>query len=309
VHVPPQTGPTVWTGADLDDASCWSFDLRSYCDDDDLRGPEPPADDVVLHRDVVAHQLPAGFDAVEAEVRTRLFHGPGFVVVRGFPVRQGGRRRSVQLYATLMARFGAFVAQNTRGDHLHLVQTRGLGADMQHGSRGSGELLFHTDQAAAPPPMLPAVLGLLTLDRAATGGVTQLVSGHTLVNELLAVDRALVAALLPPAPFGREDEGVSDAPPVVAPILQVGAGGRAGLRYNRFFTEAGARQTGHALDPVLVAAFDAADGILGQARVPVELLLDVGDALIADNSVVLHNRSAYMDDDVHRRCLVRAWVR
>ena len=282
MDIPRQIGATAWRGSTLVDPDAWSFDLRS---------------------------CGGGFDEVAAEVRRRLFDGPGFVIVRGFPVGDGARDRAIELYARLMGQFGAFLPQNTKGDHLHFVQTRGLGADRQHGSRGSGELLFHTDQAAAPPELLPAVLGLLTLERAANGGHTQLMSGPTLVNELLAVDRALVEALLPPAPFGREDEGVSDAPPVVAPILAVDGDGRARLRYNRFFTEVGARQTGRALSPALVAAFDAADEILARPELPLQFLLDGGDALIADNSVVLHNRSAYEDDDHHQRCLVRAWVR
>jgi hypothetical protein len=308
VEVPRQTGPTAWTAETLTDADQWSFDLRRFCTDEGLRGHEPPSDGVILHEGVTTSDLPEGFDEVAAEVRRRLFDGPGFVIVRGFPVSDGGRRRATQLYASLMARFGAFIAQNTAGDHLHLVRTKGFGADLQYGSRGSGELLFHTDQAAAPPAMLPAVLGLLTLERAATGGLTQLMSGHTLLNALLDIDADHATALVPPAPFGREDSGVSDAGAVVAPILVVEDAGRARLRYNRFFTEAGAKQTGRALAPALVAAFDAADTVLDRPELPLQLLLEVGDALIADNSLVLHNRSAYEDDGVHQRCLVRAWV-
>ena len=293
----------------MTDPDAWSIDLRTWCNYDDLAGREQPSDDPVLHTDVIAADVPAGFVQVESEVRQRLTGGPGFVVVRGFPVAGAGRRRVTQLYAWLMSRFGRFVPQNTRSDELHLVQTQGLGADRQYGSRGSGELLFHTDQAAAPPELLPAVLGLLTLDRAAGGGHTQLASAHALINGLLDRDPSLVTALTRPAPFGRADEGVSDADPVVAPILQCDATGRASLRYNRFFTEVGARQTGRVLADDLVAAFDAADEILSRPGLPHQLLLSPGDALIADNGLVLHNRSAYEDDQLHQRCLVRAWVR
>jgi alpha-ketoglutarate-dependent taurine dioxygenase len=41
----------------------------------------------------------------------------------------------------------------------------------------------------------------------------------------------------------------------------------------------------------------------------VDLLLEPGDALIADNAVVMHNRSAYVDSADHTRCMVRAWAK
>ena len=306
----------------------WSFDLTDLCDpaalDDGpeipdngpnaLAGDEPgPAagagDEPVVDHDVIARQVPACFPAVAAEVGRRLFEGPGFVVVRGFPVGAGQRRRTVALYAWIMARFGLLLPQNTASDDLYLVRTKGLGADRQYGSRGSGELLFHTDQAAAPHHLLPAVLGLLCLDRAADGGDTQLVSGHARLTDLLDVDPRLVDALVAEAPFGRENDGVSDAAPVVARPIGFDDRGRARLRYNRFFCEVGAAATGRTLAPDMVAAFDAIDELFDRGHLPHRMLLQPGEALFADNSVVMHNRSAYVDDDEHRRCLVRAWSR
>jgi hypothetical protein len=303
-----QRGPSAWRAADLAaEPARWSFDLGDFCDAGDLTGASDPGQPVI-NTDVVARDLPRGFPAVAAEVRRRLFEGAGFVVIRGFPVGADRQRRAVSLYAWLIAQFGGLVPQNTAGDDLYLVRTKGLGADRQYGSRGSGELLFHTDQAAAPPELLPAVLGLLCLDRAGEGGYTRLVSGHALLNDLLDVDPSLVDALTAPAPFGRENDGVSDAPPVIARPIGFAGGGRAKLRYNRFFCEVGAAATGRTFAPDMVAAFDAIDELFDRGHLPHQVLLQPGDALIADNSVVMHNRSAYVDDHGHQRCLVRAWA-
>jgi hypothetical protein len=299
-----QRGPSVWD-ADLP-ASAYTLELPEFCAVDAW---PVDGDDIVLRGDVAAGDVPGGLDRLADEVGRRLFDGPGFTIVRGFPVASKGWAVSARTYAWLMSRFGRLIAQNTAGDPLHLVRTKGLGADKQYGSRGSGELVFHTDQAAAPPEMLPEVLGLLCLDRAAEGGRTQLVSGHALLNELLREAPAAVDALSEPIPFGRDADGVSDAPALVARPIEWTASGRARLRYNRYFTEVGAEQLGRSLAPEVVAAFDAVDELVPREQLAVDLLLEPGDALIADNAVVMHNRSAYVDSADHTRCMVRAWAK
>jgi hypothetical protein len=203
-----QRGPSVWD-ADLP-ASAYTLELPEFCAVDAW---PVDGDDIVLRGDVAAGDVPGGLDRLADEVGRRLFDGPGFTIVRGFPVASKGWAVSARTYAWLMSRFGRLIAQNTAGDPLHLVRTRGLGADKQYGSRGSGELVFHTDQAAAPPEMLPEVLGLLCLDRAAEGGRTQLVSGHALLNELLREAPAAVDALSEPIPFGRMPTASRTRPP------------------------------------------------------------------------------------------------
>jgi hypothetical protein len=305
--VPPeQVGGTAWWPATLEPAA-YTLALADYLDIAD--GPEGEADPepVALRGDVYAPDPPPGFGRLISDVGIRLNNGPGFAVVRGFPV--GTRSRwGTQLFGSLMGGFGKLLAQDVHGDLLHLVRTTGVGDDRQYGSRGSGELLFHTDQAAATGEQLPAVLGLLALQRAANGGRTRLVSGHTLLNELRGGDEALAAALCLPLPFARDDDGVSTSDPVEAPAVQVGRGGRARIRFNRYFMETGARRMGLTLDPQVSAALDAIDQLFDARPLDVDLLLEPGDALVADNSVILHNRTAYQDDDHHQRCLVRAWA-
>jgi hypothetical protein len=306
--VPPeQVGATAWWPSTLEPAA-YTLELADYLDV--AEGPEGEAagpDQVALRGDVYAPDPPSGFSRLIGDVGNRLTEGPGFAVVRGFPV--GDRSRwGTQLFASLMGGFGTLLAQDVQGDLLHLVRTTGVGDDRQYGSRGSGELLFHTDQAAAPRDQLPAVLGLFALQRAADGGRTRLVSGHTLLNELRAWDEALAAALCVPLPFARDDDGVSSADPVEAPAVGIGRGGRARIRFNRYFMETGARRMGMTLDPKVSAALDAIDELFDSRPLDVDLLLEPGDALVADNSVILHNRTAYLDDDHHQRCLVRAWA-
>jgi hypothetical protein len=305
---PEQIGATAWYPATLD-AAAYTVELDRFVAGTERPGDLGPAPDepVLLRGEVGALIVPAGFDRLVTEVGRRLTDGPGFAVVKGFPV-DGGGRGATQLFASLMSSFGKLLAQDVHGDLLHLVRTTGLGDDRQYGSKGSGELLFHTDQAAAPAEQLPGVLGLLALQRAARGGHTRLVSGHTLLNELRARDGALAASLCVPSPFARDNDGVSSSEPVEAAAVVIGRGGRARIRFNRYFMETGARRIGVGLVPGASAALDAIDELFDTRPLDVELLLEPGDALVADNSVILHNRTAYQDDRDHVRCLVRAWA-
>jgi alpha-ketoglutarate-dependent taurine dioxygenase len=276
--VPRPSGPSVWHGRAVGaDRGSWTLDLAD-------------AD-------------------IAARIDDRLRRGRGFAVVSGFPVDD--RTAACERFAALSARMGTLLPQNTAGDRLHLVQTRGGGADRTYGSRGSGELLFHTDQAAAPAALRPRVFALLCLERAARGGHTQLASGHALVRELLDAgpDPGRAAALRQAVPFARDPDGVSDEPPVVAPTVEPADDGRAALRFNRYFVEVGARTTATGIPAQVTEALDAADEALGRGHLVHQLLLEPGQALFVDNLTVLHNRTAYEDGDGHRRCLARTWVR
>jgi alpha-ketoglutarate-dependent taurine dioxygenase len=246
-------------------------------------------------------------DATPDRIDERLRRGRGFVVVSGFPVDD--RTTACERFTALAARLGLLLPQNTAGDLLHLVQTRDGGTERSYGSRGSGDLLFHTDQAAAPPPDRPRVFALLSLDRAARGGHTQLASGHALLRELLDPAPALAAALRTAVPFSRDPDGVSDAPPVLAPMVEPAFDERPALRFNRYFVEVGARETATEMPPGVVNVLDSADEVLERGHLVHQLLLEPGQAVFVDNLTVLHNRTAYEDGDGHRRCLARVWVR
>ena len=282
----------------------WSEYIDSAIGEED----GPPSGDVDCRVEGTA-ELPAGFDRLVAAVGEFLRSGPGFVLIRGLPVQTAGARRTARLFADLCARFGRLLDQNIAGDLIYLVKNTGLPSERQYGSRGSGDLLFHTDQAAAPPELLPRTLGLLAFDRAAAGGETRLASGHTVVNALLDRDPSLATALTELAPFGRDADGVSAAPPVSAQAVEIDGSGRARLRFNRYFMEVGARQLDRQLSPEVTAALDAVDEVLADDALTHTMLLEPGDGVVIDNTVVFHNRAAYEDDLDHQRCLARLWAR
>lgn len=252
--------------------------------------------------DVEPADVPRAVVAMRRALRT----GRGFVHIRGFPVDD--RELATRTYQALVAGVGRVIPQNRAGDALHYVRAQpGKGAERRYGSKGSGRLLFHTDQAASPPDRRPRILGLLALDRAAHGGATRLVSGEAVVARVEARVPGAARALRTPVMFARDD-GLTDDPPVLAAVVEPRPDGRPALRYNRYFIEVGARRTGTAPPDPVSRALDAFDEELDDSSLVHEVLLEPGDAVFVDNLAVLHDRTAYIDDAIHQRCLVRAWM-
>ncbi len=53
---------------------------------------------------------------------------------------------------------------------------------------------------------------------------------------------------------------------------------------------------------------DRIDSALEDDALIHSMLLAPGEAVVVDNLAVVHDRTAYVDDDVHQRCLARAWT-
>jgi alpha-ketoglutarate-dependent taurine dioxygenase len=242
-------------------------------------------------------------------IRTTVTTGCGVLVLRGLPVDPLDRDGAKAAFSRLLWALGTAVDQNVEGDDVHLVIERG-GEGFTAGSRGRDALLYHTDQAAAPEPLLPELLLLWCLQPAIAGGETQLMSAHTVLARLLERRPELLPALLEPLPHGRADQHVSEAPPTVSPIVAL-AGDTVRMRYNDYFVREGAKSLGHDLTDEQRAVLEAFEAELADEQLVLELPLRSGDLLVVDNRVVMHNRRAYQDppEDAGRRCLARGWVR
>lgn len=293
--------PTCWRGAAMD-AEGWLYEADRI---PAAAGPRP----VEAWLGPPEAQDPAELGAFADWIRSTVTTGCGVLVLRGLPVDPLDRDGAKAAYARLLWALGRAVAQNVAGDDVHLVIERG-GEGFTAGSRGRDALLYHTDQAAAPEPLLPELLLLWCIQPAIAGGETQLVSAHTVIARLLERRPELAPTLLEPLPYGRADEGVSDAPPVTSPVVLLG-GDTVRVRYNEYFVREGAKSLGRELTADQLALLEAFDAEVADDDLVLELALRSGDLLIVDNRVVMHNRRAYEDppDDAGRRCLARGWVR
>jgi hypothetical protein len=243
-------------------------------------------------------------------VRVALETGRGFAVIRG-PVGRGYSPEEMQVCYWLIGRLlGDPVEQNVQGTLLYDV--RDTGQDVRYGARFSvtnAESSFHTDNSFGSG--IVDYVGLLCLQSAQSGGLSQMVSGYSVHNELLARHADVLPVLY--QPFHVERRGglrPGDAPTVQFPIL---AGDERGLtyRYLRYWIESGHETIGQPLGAAQRRALDVLDEVLNAPALRVEFALEPGDLYFINNRWILHNRTAFVDhaEPGQRRHLVRLWLR
>jgi alpha-ketoglutarate-dependent taurine dioxygenase len=270
--VRPVNAASAWTRADVPDPATWSLDAASARARlaDDLRG--------------------------------LLFDGPGFALVRGVPVAGA----AAELESTLLglgALLGRPLPQDGRGSIVDAVRderSRGV-----RGAKTNRSLPYHTDMAH----VVPDAFILLAVRQARGGGESRLVSGHTAANELLRTAPDRLARLGRDFQFDRsQDAPPGESPVQAAPVFQQAAG-VVSVRYNRARIHRGHRISGRPLSEEDEACLDALDEVLATERYALDLFLKPGDALVVNNRVLLHARTAFTDDEAGLgRLLLRHWI-
>src|SRR5206468_4494330 len=129
-------------------------------------------------------------------VRAELETGRGFVVLQGLPEAYGPQERQAA-YWLVGQLLGQPFAQNVQGTLLYDV--RDTGQDVRYGARFSvtnAESTFHTDNSFGD--VVLDYVGLLCVNSAKSGGISQLVSAFAVRDELRAKQPGVLARLREP---------------------------------------------------------------------------------------------------------------
>src|SRR6185369_2009468 len=226
------TDPAAWRGVDLATTKEWVHEL-SPAEIDELAQAVGVIrmhglDVASVRRDHVP--LP-GLAPVIDDWADALDAGRGFVLVRGLPVDELGEADAALAYMALGVHLGVPVSQNADGDLLGHVRDDGSDPDDPTVRRYRTRLAqpFHVDGSD--------VVGLLCLQRAKSGGLSQIVSSVTIFNELARRRPDLVPLLAEPWHFdfyGQERPG--ERPWFTAPILS-GLPDRFRFMYIRWYID------------------------------------------------------------------------
>ena len=246
--------------------------------------------------------------AALATTARALENGRGFVIIES-PRRALDDRQRTLLYWLVGQALGKPVEQNVQGTLLYDV--RDTGQDVRSGARfsvTSAESTFHSD--ASFGDRVVDHVGLLCLRPARAGGLSQLVDGRSVYEEL--ADRHPEALAILTQPFHIDRRGGArpgEAPTAQFPVL---ARDRAGLvyRYLRYWIEAGHARAAQPLTAAQKVALDALDEVLAEPALRAEFSLRPGEMLFINNRWLLHNRTAFDDfpEPERRRHLVRLWL-
>ena len=173
----------------------------------------------------------------------------------------------------------------------------------------NAESSFHTDNSFGSGTT--DYVGLLCLHTAKSGGLSQLVSGYSVHNQLLARHPDVLEVLVQPLHIDRRG-GLrpGDTPTVQYPVLSWDERGLT-YRYLRYWIESGHEKIGQPLSSVQRKALDVLDAVLNEPSLRVEFALEPGDLFFINNRWILHNRTAFEDnpEPERRRHLVRLWLR
>jgi hypothetical protein len=305
------SGPRAWRADTIDQREGWyqllsrSFREALAATVEELRRPPRPL------TELRAADTPcAAFRDELGPARDALECGRGFVILRGLPDGPYSTEELKCMYWLIGQLLGQPFAQNVQGTLLYDVAD--YGQDVRQGARFSvtnAESSFHTDNSFGAE--VCDYVGLLCAQPAQTGGLSQLVSGYSVHNRLLAEGPDALALLYQPFHVDRRGGVRPGEPPTMQAPVIAWDGRELLFRYFRSWIEAGHDKAGQPLTPAQRAALDALDRIAAAPELRVEFALERDDLFFINNRWLLHNRTAFTDspDPARRRHLVRLWLR
>lgn len=306
----PIDSSAVWRPDELT-ASAWTFHLgddeRAEIIAATRRARREGYTITTIDRDAfVLETLATRTEPWSAELGT----GPGFLLLRGFPVDElmaaGGLDEVALAYVGLGTHLGVPVGQDAQGSILGHVRDEGIERTdpSVRFYRTRQRQDFHTDGAD--------LVGLLCLRRARSGGESRIASSAAIYNELLRRRPDLLEVLYRPFHWDRNDEQEPDEDPffVLAPFAEV-AGSPRLFYIGWYVTDAQRHPEVPRLTQEQREAMELLESIANDPAFHLEMEFRRGDVQLLNNARILHAREAYEDhaDPAQRRHLLRLWLR
>lgn len=297
-----------WRGADLQDRSdLWQHQLTGAEIDELGRAIAQVRALGKELRQVTASDFPLVTLAPSlADWLTRLERGLGFVLVRGFPVREWSKQDAAIAYWIIGRHLGEPVSQNTAGEVLVDVRDTGTSASDHNNRlyRTRAELSFHTDGAD--------IIGLQCLRAARSGGVSRICSSVHVYNEVLRRRPDLAPLMFDTYQHHAHGQFGANGPKTFPyPIVTLHGG-----TFRMFLLPWYIRNAADDFpDTASLSApqrelLDLLEAIPLEPGVALDMAFQPGDMQFLKNSVILHARSDYEDFDEPdaKRHLLRLWL-
>jgi hypothetical protein len=299
-------GAAVWRAADVADATGWTIELTDPQRDELVAVAQAARSTgrtaLTVERDDV--RLPS-CDGLLARTVELLDQGPGFALIRRFPVDQLDPHEVELAYFALGLQLGTPVSQDAAGTllgHVRDERVERTGPEVRlYRTRERQD--FHTDGAD--------IIGLLCLHTARAGGESRLASSYAVYNEILARRPDLLELLYEPMWWdrnGEEPDGGDPAFPL--PVLHDVDGQPRIFYIGWYIRDAQRHPTVPRLSPEQSEALALIESIANDPAFHVEMDFQPGDVQLVNNAKILHSREAYEDADVpdQRRHLLRLWL-
>lgn len=302
----PVTDPANWTADEMAGSEGWLYRF-SESEIAEIRNAIAPFDreDIdLMPLGAADFRLPTLAGPL-ADIRRALLYGRGFVLFRGLPVEEMGKRATAIAFWAISRHLGDGVwSQNKRGHVLGHVTDLGESKSnpSQRGPYSREEIPFHVDCAD--------IVGLLCLETSISGGESSVVSSVALHNEMLKRRPDLVRVLAAPYHRDRRDE----IPPGMKPYYSLPV-----FNYYKGYFSATIEPTyiGSAhrfaecgeMTAVQKEALEFAQTLAAEMRF--DQGFSRGDMQFLNNHVIFHTRRGFVDhaDPDRKRHLLRIWLK
>jgi hypothetical protein len=266
------------------------------------KGPE-----LAGRKDWIHESGPAdpGLDGWLTRVQDELEDGPGVALVRGFEGWAGDVDRARSCFRELAAKVGTPISQSAAGETVFSVRDAGFAEDdpRARGPNTKKKLSFHTDRCD--------VIAFLCLNRAQSGGESEIVSSVALYNEILKRRPDLLAELMQPFHYKRHTVDLGNERPYCRQPIFSFCEGRFAASFLRVLIER-AHQDPEVgpLPEKQREALDFLESVAAEPEMHHRFMQKPGDILFLNNWTTLHRRTEFSDhaEPERRRHILRIWL-
>lgn len=293
-------GPSAWIGSAISADSSWQFVLDNSCIQELNYALQVVKASSITFPQIEKVSFPIGpsLQQLLDSITHELENGRGFCVLKGLPLGSYQESEIENLYYGLGLHLGTPVNQNPKGDLLGRVMNVGDPDNRETRVYETNAYLpYHTD--------LSDVFGLICLQKARKGGLTSLVSSAAVYNELLEHYPEYLGLFYRPVFYAHLGEGT-----LKSPIFSY-HDNKLSCRYLRQYIELGHDLHDSPLSTIEISALDIFDSIIHDETIRLDMMLEPGDMLFANNYAVMHSRTSFEDHEEpdKRRKLLRLWVK
>ena len=256
--------------------------------------------------EVTAGDFPlGGLEKVVAGWIQEIDYGKGLVFLQGIPVARYTKDDCALIFWGIGAHMGEAQSQSLAGDRLGHVVNLGGDNPRYRAYQNSTELALHTDATDN--------VGMMCLVPAREGGLSGYAGAAAIYNELLDHHPDVLPILCEGFHyhlFGEHAPGESPVTEEKTPVFSE-KDGCLSISYLRSYIEMAFAHMGKEKTAAESEALDTLDQVAHGPKCFRQFMLSPGDMLFFSNYTVLHNRTAFVDDDDldKRRHLLRLWLR
>ena len=302
------SGPHVWTGEELANSTEWIYELTESDVEEieaALRSCQERKFDTL---DIAPKDFPLPtLGAKLVGFREEILQGRGFVLLRGLPVEQWSRSEVLTVYWGLASQIGQPLSQSVKGhmiDHVH-DSGRTLAEAEVRAYQTSVRMTYHTDMACD-------VVGLLCLHAAPAGGLSTIVSGPTLYNEIRRRDPDLCEVLFEPYWFDRRGEIPEGKLPYFPIPLFNYHRDTLSVVYSPLYIDSAQERFPELprLSDRQKAALELLEEVANDPKFCLSMDFKSGDMQLINNFTTMHARTAFADgvEMTAKRHLLRIWL-